>query len=269
MKMRTIFLSAILALFATSLQAQLGKVHGKALEATSPLPNYNVQLLSGDAIIQRSMTDIDGKYEFALLQPGDYSLQLTEGGLFYRYPFTIGPGETRPLNLELGQGIVYNEAGERVYKIDGGTIIERKPNTTPIMVLDPIQPIVISGETIRESAGPRGLETAIAMMPKVTQRDHGDALNMAGSRDNATAIYIDNVKVRGEFVVPQASISQIAVLSSGIPAEYGDVSGGVVIITTHNPGMKPFPGKPSHRKTLKQQKRGSNGSNTAPKTLSV
>jgi hypothetical protein len=89
----------------------------------------------------------------------------------------------------------------------------------------------------------RGLQAAIPMFQGVYQKDAGDPLNINGSRSDATAIYVDNVKVRGDYQVSQASVSQMALMNHGVPAEFGDMTGGVIVITTYNPGMKASTGQ--------------------------
>jgi hypothetical protein len=49
---------------------------------------------------------------------------------------------------------------------------------------------------------------------------------------------VDNVKIIGELNVPAGAIAEIIVYSGGIPARYGDVTGGVVVITTKSYNMR-------------------------------
>jgi len=58
------------------------------------------------------------------------------------------------------------------------------------------------------------------------------AIQVRGSRADATAYYIDGVKVRGNASVPHSSIQQLTIYTGGIPANYGDVTGGVISIET-------------------------------------
>ncbi len=49
-----------------------------------------------------------------------------------------------------------------------------------------------------------------------------------GSRpDDGSFVYIDGVKVRGSQNVPKAALNEVRVNTGGIPANYGDLSGGV------------------------------------------
>lgn len=53
-----------------------------------------------------------------------------------------------------------------------------------------------------------------------------------GSRADATQVIIDGVKVIGDYHIPNSTIKQISVYDMGIPVQYGDVTGGVIEITT-------------------------------------
>src|SRR6185503_15956170 len=54
---------------------------------------------------------------------------------------------------------------------------------------------------------------------------------------NGTDYYIDGEKVRGSSALPQSSIEQVSVITGGVPAQYGDATGGFINITTRG-GMR-------------------------------
>jgi hypothetical protein len=247
----------VLLLLAGPLSAQIGKVHGAAIEGGESLPNYSIRLRANGAELRRSMTDANGKYEFALLPPGKYEVEVVEDSVSYRQPFELGPNETRPLDIDIASAVAYNANGERIVKLGTSTITTNRYATVPIFTVDPIQPQVVGIDDLNHLPG-RGLDAAIPMFQGVYQRDAGDPLNINGSRSEATAIYVDNVKVRGDYQVPQSSISQIAVMNHGLPAEYGDATGGVIVISTYNPGMKSSSGLPiskAERKALRARQK--------------
>ncbi|MFN8288096.1 MAG: carboxypeptidase-like regulatory domain-containing protein [Chitinophagales bacterium] len=83
----------------------------------------------------------------------------------------------------------------------------------------------------------RNVTDIVATVSGVFQQDEGDGVNIHGGRDNATAYYIDGVKVTGQPTLPAGSIDHITVYTGGIPASYGDLTGGLVLIETkkHTP----------------------------------
>jgi hypothetical protein len=94
-------MAAFTLLLASPVKGQIGKVHGTALEGQETLPGYSIRLRANGAEIRRSMTTPQGKYEFALLAPGDYEVEIEENAVFYRQRFTLGPNETRPLTIDI------------------------------------------------------------------------------------------------------------------------------------------------------------------------
>lgn len=59
-----------------------------------------------------------------------------------------------------------------------------------------------------------------------------DGLQMRGGRTDAGYYYIDGVKVRGNAAIPHSSIQQLTVYTGGLPANFGDATGGIVSIET-------------------------------------
>src|SRR5665213_507871 len=72
------------------------------------------------------------------------------------------------------------------------------------------------------------------------QQDVGGPLSIRGSRSDATQYIVDGVKVA--YTPPQSGIEQITTITGGLPAQYGDATGGVIEITTRGPSKNYFGG---------------------------
>ncbi|NRA13170.1 MAG: von Willebrand factor type A domain-containing protein, partial [Crocinitomicaceae bacterium] len=76
-------------------------------------------------------------------------------------------------------------------------------------------------------------------------------LNIRGARSDANTYYIDGVRVSNFGNFPKSSIGEVRVYTGGIPANFGDVTGGVVSMSTlpirYRPATRYSPG-PSHVK---------------------
>lgn len=238
LRLKMLALLPILALLASPAFAQLGKIHGKIIENGKPVVGASVSLhvdarFTGKGLV----TEADGKYDFSLLDPGNYTVQVTYQGKSYEQTVQLSVGETQPLAFQIGKDDMDNsmEGGSTgtVYIIGG---------QKEIFDVDPIEKKVLTYQEIKDT-GIRDI-TGIATIGggKVFQKDQGSPLNFSGSRSNATATFMDNMKLRGEDDLPLAAIEQVAVLSSGIPAEYGDFIGGAIVVTTRNPGMRGWVG---------------------------
>jgi hypothetical protein len=91
----------------------------------------------------------------------------------------------------------------------------------------------ISAIEISQTATLRDVGTIIASsVAKVGSRDDGDPLTFSGSRTGSTLYLIDGVKVIGDPQIPNRGIGEIVVITGGLPAQYGDTTSGVVLIST-------------------------------------
>jgi outer membrane cobalamin receptor len=72
----------------------------------------------------------------------------------------------------------------------------------------------------------------VANTATVFQKDEGGSINIRGSRDNATQYIVDGIRMNGNINIPRSAIQEITVISGGVPAIYGDATGGIVVIST-------------------------------------
>jgi outer membrane receptor for ferrienterochelin and colicin len=72
----------------------------------------------------------------------------------------------------------------------------------------------------------------------------GGGVSIRGSRSDNTYYYIDGVKVPAGAGVglPKSAIEEVQVITGGVPANYGDVTGGLINITTRGPSRNFFGG---------------------------
>ena len=69
--------------------------------------------------------------------------------------------------------------------------------------------------------------------PDIYKAPGSNELYFRGSRSDAMAYFVDGVKVSGSLTgVPPDGIASITMYTGGLPARYGDVTGGVVAIET-------------------------------------
>jgi hypothetical protein len=101
-------------------------------------------------------------------------------------------------------------------------------------IVNPAKPehdVVYTAEDIKRKAtrDPNDL-----LGPNQTQKDAGEAKNTNGGRTTNNMTIIDGTPTLGTSI-PETDIEEMRIISSGIPAEYGDVTGGLTIITTKGP----------------------------------
>ncbi|CAN5918638.1 hypothetical protein BH11BAC7_BH11BAC7_08440 [soil metagenome] len=227
--MKTIFqyllLSAVL-LAPCSIQAQdltTGDLKVTVLdERSQPMVGAIVSVVSSTTPLGGA-TDLDGVCTFRALNPGTYSVDAKMTG-YKRY---IKTG----IQVNAGQ-TAYAEYTMQVLVIDGDTVFTVFAEAGPIgKDFSTIQNI--TAEQLKFSAAGRSnLLSLIEGSNSQLSIGANGQLVMRGSREGASTMYVDGEKVYGSPGVPGGSIQGVTVLSGGIPAAFGDMTGGVVIITT-------------------------------------
>lgn len=215
-------------------QAGTGSIQGKVLDALKPkegIPFANVVIEKDGVQKGGTTTDIDGKYKFGALAPGKYDLKVSYVGY----------------NTEVVKGVVITADKSQFLDIKMSSGV----NLSEINVVDYEVPLISKDET---STGGTVTREEIAALPTrdvnsiaattagVFQADEGGALNIRGSRSSSTEYFIDGIRVRGSTNLPNAAIEQTTVITGGIPAQYGDATGGIINITTRGPSSTYFGG---------------------------
>lgn len=201
-----------------------GQINGTVADSITgePLIGANIYvMLNGSPF--GTITNMDGYYVLKPLQPGLYDVRISY----------VGYSETTITGVIVSQGSIkiQNVRLSQSVNLPPIVIKAERDIITTICSLPPI-----TEEIIRTSAV-RGTVDLIATLPGFYQSDEGGELYFRGSRPESTEYYVDDVKIVGEYNVPSGSIAEIIVYSGGIPARYGDVTGGVVVITTKSYNM--------------------------------
>ena len=231
---RKIFLTAILGLFSTLAFSQTGTLKGVITNRITgaPVDYANVVIMKNGVQKGGTSTGSDGSFTIKPVEPGTYTVKASfagyttfslEGVIVSSNKITYLTGSNA---IKMTEGVLVDE-------------IEVKGFTKPL-----IDQGNLSGETKTAKeivALPTKNITSIASTTAgVYQKDEGDAINVRGSRSDATSYIIDGIKVRGTMGVPTSAIEQITVVTGGLPAKYGDVTGGVIEVTTKGPSNKFF-----------------------------
>jgi len=109
-----------------------------------------------------------------------------------------------------------------------------------------IDPDTKSGATVGrkefQAMANKSVNAVVSTAAGIYQQDNGKGINVRGSREGSTNMFIDGERVIGTTNIPQQAIEQISVVLGGLPAQYGDVTGGVISVTTRGPQPKLFGG---------------------------
>ncbi|MBC6995265.1 TonB-dependent receptor [Neolewinella lacunae] len=222
--MKRTLLLALLLFAAFSIYAQTA-LSGKVVDIDNdkdPLPFATVQVYKNGAFYQGTTTDLDGNYYFSNIDPGTYDLQVDYTG----YPPTkltaipVKAGQTNFANVEMSSngGIALDVVVVTDFKVP---LIEQD-NTTSGQT--------VTSEQIR-NLPTRNINQIASITAGASSADEGGAINIRGSRSNATDYYVDGVRVSA-VSIPDSEIEQLQVVTGGLEARYGDVTGGIISITT-------------------------------------
>lgn len=204
-------------------QSDAGKLKGKVTDETgAPVEFATVVALQNGIIKGGANTDETGDYSISPLPPGTYEVRASFAGNTASAPgINVPSNKTVKADLEIQTGV----------ELTTVNITETIPidNTTTGGSL--------SGTDVQQ-IGIRNVNTLAAIIPGVYQADDGSGLSVRGGRSSSTVYFVDGVKIRGTLNLPQKSIGNLTVITGGTPAEYGDVTGGIVSVTTSSPSYK-------------------------------
>ncbi len=214
---------------ATSLVAfsqSSGTLQGKVIDKKTgeELPFVNVILELGGSQIGGSSSDINGKYVIKPITPGKYDLRAS----FIGY------------NEVLVRGVQINANQTRFFDIEMAT---SAIGLEEVVIIDYKVPLIdkdktVSGGTVTQEEiqkmPNRNVQSIAATIGGVFSRD-GEAGNVRGARRGDTKYYIDGMPVIGSLSLPASAIAQQSVILGGLPAQYGDATGGIIEVTTRGP----------------------------------
>lgn len=220
------FTKTILFLFLTSVMIAQTSIEGKVVDdKKEPLTGATVVLFKSGVQKSGTTADIDGNYSISNIDPGTYDVEISYIGYNTQriQGVVIFAGKSNKLDVELAQGILLNEVVVVDYKVP----LIQQDNTT--------SGGTVTSEQIRNLPTKNINELAATTAGIASQ--NGGAINIRGSRSNATNYYIDGIRVNTNLI-PQTEIDQMQVITGGVEAKYGDVTGGVISITTKGPSNK-------------------------------
>lgn len=186
----------------------------------------NVVLFRNGNLITGTQTDLDGNYVFSSIDPGTYDVEASYTGFptQRQTSVVVYAGKSIRLDFKLDAGMVLNVVEVVAYKVP---LIEQD-NTT--------QGGIKTAEQIR-NLPTKNINAIAATTAGLSSIDGGD-VNIRGSRNNATNYYLDGIRVTSNQLLPQSEIEQLQVITGGIEARYGDVTGGLISLTSKGPSAK-------------------------------
>lgn len=197
-------------------------------ETNDPLLFCTVGLFRNGVPIAGTETDLEGNYFFSSVDPGTYDLLVSYTGYQQQQikDVLISAGRANRLDVKLSNSGGVNL--EEIVVVEFKKPLVEQDNTT--------SGTIITSEEIKNLAF-RSINAIAATSAGIASADEGDALSIRGSRSDATNYIVDGIRIQGNLV-PETEIDQLQVITGGIEAKYGDVTGGIISITTKGPSQK-------------------------------
>ena len=233
--MRRLYAFAALTFALLSqVQAQVGQgaISGKIIdkETGEPLPFANVAVEQNGNPAGGTTTDFDGKYTIKPLTPGEYTVKISYvgyKGMQYNN-VKVTSNQSTFLNMDMGSegGVTLEEVIVADYK---QPLIEKDNNTTGQKM----------GREQFTRLPTRDVGSVIGITAGTTS-DGAGGTSFRGGRTTGNQTFIDGIKVRGGTNLPRAAVEEVEVVTGGIPAEVGDITGGATFVTTRGATTQQF-----------------------------
>lgn len=203
-------------------QGSVGALKGQVLNDESlPVFGATVRILQGGALVGGTDTDENGMYTYKPLNAGSYDV-------------LISSVETRTKKVT-----DVRVSSEKTTYLDV-TVTSNTLEGVDIIVY--VKPIIdktfmdikeISGEDLMHMAYDKSdLGSAIINLTSEATRDENGDFHVRGGRGDATAFIVDGVKSANITGVPSLAVENLAIITGGIPAQYGDNTSGVIVVNT-------------------------------------
>ncbi len=219
----------ILFAFAGGLVIAQTSVGGKVIDDNGEgVILANVAVYKNGSLITGTQTDFDGNYTVSPIDPGTYDVEFSYTGAQTTKVngVVVYAGKANKLDATLTSGVNL----ETVVVVDYKVPLIEQDNTT--------QGATITSDQIK-NLPTRNINALATTSAGISAADEGGDISVRGSRTDGTDYYIDGMRVSGSAaLIPESEIDQLQVITGGIEAQYGDVTGGIISITTKGPSAK-------------------------------
>jgi hypothetical protein len=219
----TLLLSLLLisGLFGFS-QNSMGVLKGQILNNDNePVIGATIKILQGGFLIGGTDTDEKGLYTYKPLGAGSYDLLIS----------SVETQTKRITDVRVSsEKTTYVDATVNSNTLDGIDVVA---HIKPIIDKSFIDMKEITAEEFLHMAIDRGniVDAVVSITSEATQGSDGE-LHVRGGRGDATAFIVDGVRSPNITGVAALAVENVAIITGGIPAQYGDITSGVIVVTT-------------------------------------
>ena len=195
-------------------------------EKGEPLPGATVSIIKNGIPITGGQTDDAGLYRITGIDPYKYDVECS----------LVGFIPSRQNNVQISSGLFAID----FKMVENGKLLDAviiKEYKVPIVKVDQTQQGEVFTSDQIKNLPLKNVNAIVGMAAGVTTSSDKGEVFIKGSRSSATVYYEDGFLSRGSNV-PVSDIEQLQVITGGLDAKYGDVTGGVINIITKGPASK-------------------------------
>lgn len=226
-KQLAMLLAIVLGSTGISLGQAYGEIHGKVYDENGkPMSGAAIQVNAGENVFG-GIVGKDGKFKIKPLPPGIYSAEIS----FITYhDYNVIDIVVSPDKITFLKDASLTPDTEVIGITD---IIAYQ---VPLIDPDNTGMQTITAVELEHMPAVKNLGTFVAQTtPGVTTNAEGTELYFRGSRAGTSLYIVDGMKIVGRTPrIPQSGVGSISVYTGGVPAKYGDITGGVIVIETKN-----------------------------------
>jgi hypothetical protein len=227
-------LAIVVAVGAFAQTAETGAIAGRVTQAGTPLPGVTVEIRSPQLQgVRTAVTDAGGNFRFTLLPVGKYTLTGTLSGFQTVTENNVAVSLNHTTTVEVG---LSPTASEQITVTGAAPVVDVTSNT---------QGANITSETMQSLPIGRNFVAAAQVAPGTSADASGTTVYGSSGAENEYVI--DGLNTTGVQAGQQGKrlnqefIQEVEVMTGGMPAEYGRMTGGAINAVTKS-GSNEFHG---------------------------
>lgn len=226
---KLVALGFLVLIMCSTAFSQNSEIKGVVKEKSTGEPMYNVNVyVEVGGVPYGTSTDTNGRYTIKPLNSGVYIVRAS----------SMGYDEIVTKNVKLtSDKITYVDIDmvEAAYALDGVVIVAKREVIHVIPLINKDEPHVqaLTPSELSNSVNQKDPIKMLSMLPGITPSNNGKDVYIRGARPTSTQFITDGMKsITGEIGIPGLAIGAMKVYTGGVPAKYGDVNGGVIVVET-------------------------------------
>jgi hypothetical protein len=199
-------------------QGQFGNIKGKFIERDSSAIISAYVWLETSGGVMYTLTDLEGEFELSPVPPGSYDVFVSYLEDTTSFTINLKPDQTyqmgaRQITKMMKTVDIYHD---KYNFIEAGEELKH----------------TLTAEDLKHNTNLRDIGKLIGSMSSDIKVASDGELYFRGARKGNMLYLVDGVKQSNFNSVPGVAIQSMTVYTGGLPAKYGDTTGGVVVMET-------------------------------------